>query len=281
MQALSSYNSDQHSAVDRALRALENRTQGLIADSLVSPGGFFARFVWADWPPELCGELESSVRAFRAQHREFRPVEMESADWDAVFHGWRTDAASVSAIAAGFSKHFGNRLLWVESEKDVRGRVAGQCMIEQIGKITLDLSWKDSLVLPPPSLSESDKEKFESGVKEVFQWAERRIRSVLDALHDCLQKLYGERFRGLYVFGSYARPDAGIELPGDSDLDVALILDEFQEAAKEIIATGQITSDLSLEHGLVISLIPVREADFKEKRTNFTRVLSQDAIRVG
>ncbi len=95
-----------------------------------------------------------------------------------------------------------------------------------------------------------------------------------------MEELYGDRFRGLYVFGSYARPDAGIELPEDSDLDVALILSEVESAYKEIDRFGQIVSDLSLEHGLVISLVPVREADFREGRTNFTRVISSYAIPV-
>ncbi len=103
---------------------------------------------------------------------------------------------------------------------------------------------------------------------------------MLDALHDRLKALYGERFRGLYVFGSYARPDAGIELPADSDLDVALVLSCFESAYKEIDRFSQITADLSLEHNLVISLIPVREADFREGQTNFTRVISEDAIPV-
>jgi len=43
---------------------------------------------------------------------------------------------------------------------------------------------------------------------------------------------------------------------------------------------GDFTYDLSLEHGLVISVIPIKEADFREGQTNFTRVISQYAVPV-
>ena len=134
---------------------------------------------------------------------------------------------------------------------------------------------------PPPNLSEADQKGFQSSHNIISHWAERRVRYILNALYDRLRQLYGERFRGLYVFGSYARHDAGVELPIDSDLDVALLLSEVESAGKEIQRYGQITADLSLQHGLVVSVIPVHELDFREGRTNFTRVISEYAIKVG
>ena len=104
--------------------------------------------------------------------------------------------------------------------------------------------------------------------------------TTLDTLNARLQPLYGERFKGLYVFGSYARPDAGIELSIDSDLDVALILSDFDSPFEERERYGDIVADLSLEHSLVISLVPLREADFREGHTNFTRVISAYAVPV-
>jgi predicted nucleotidyltransferase len=84
----------------------------------------------------------------------------------------------------------------------------------------------------------------------------------------------------LYVFGSYARPDAGIQLHESSDLDVALILSDFDTVYDERERFGDITYDLSLEHGLVISVVPIKETDFREGQTNFTRVISQYAVPV-
>ena len=75
-------------------------------------------------------------------------------------------------------------------------------------------------------------------------------------------------------------PDAGIDLGENSDLDVALILSDFDNLYDERKRIGDIVYDLSLEHVLVISVVPIREADFREGQTNFTRVISSYAIPV-
>ncbi len=281
MQALSSYNLDEHSMIGLALRAIEDADQGLTAESYFSERGPFARFVWPDWPDSLSSDLASRVEQLHSDHPELRRVKKGSQEWTAVFRDWRTDPASVAVIAQAFSKHFGkHRVVWVESERDARGRIGGHCRIKNLGEITLHLFWRDSSAVPLGVLEDSDSEAFQQSVSEVFRWAQQRIKPVLDTLHERLKELYGGRFRGLYVFGSYARPDAGIELTEASDLDVALALSHFESAYKEIDRFSQITADLSLQHDLVISLIPVREADFREGQTNFTRVISEYAIPV-
>ncbi len=306
MQALSSYSREKDAAIQPALQAMEDRQLGLTADSYFSERGLFARFVWPDWPQDLSEKLAAEVRAFRSQY-QLLPVDEGSDDWNGVFHGWRSDETSARAIASAFRKYFGQRLLWVESQRDIRGRIAAECMIKDLVQaqpvapgadspmhklmreslarreetpISLQLFWKDPMALPPGPMSNTDRELFRASTYEVFAWAGQRVRPILDALHDKLKRLYGERFRDLYVFGSYARPDAGVELPEDSDLDVAVILSEFENAYDEIRRFGDITADLSLEHSLVISVVPVREADYRERRTNFTRVISEYAIKV-
>jgi uncharacterized protein len=303
MQALSSYSPDKHPVVSRALAALESPPEGLTAGAWVTPTGSFARFVWPDLPIATSAKLGEQIAILHNRIAELglQPVPEESPDWNAVFHGWRTDLEAASAIEKAFSHYFPKRVLWVLSQKDMRGRIAAKCRVEGLGEavpapparllglggsqaplgiVTLDLSWKDSLVLPPRELSESDQRSLQSSLDAIFRWAGHRIRPVLEALRARLQQLYGERFRSLYVFGSYARPDAGIELPQDSDLDVALVLSNFDNAYDEITRFSEVVSDLSLEHDLVISVIPIREADYKEGHTNFTRVISEYAIPV-
>ena len=119
-----------------------------------------------------------------------------------------------------------------------------------------------------------------AATQEVWKWAERRIQVILDALQERLRALYGERFRGLYVFGSYARPDAGIQLPESSDLDVALILSDFDNLYEERERFNDMVFDLELEHSLAISVVPIRETDFHGGTTNFARVISEYAIPV-
>ena len=306
MQTLRSYNPAKHSAVQRSLEAFEDPVRGLTANTCLTAGGWFARFVWPDWPFELANEFSMKVEDFCRKH-ELLAIQEGSAEWNAVFHGWRSDPDSAEAIGKAFGRYFGERAQWVESEKDLRGRIAAQCMVqglllreglpmghpigeivegsaarraERHGYVSLDLSWKASAAVPPGPMSDSDKDAFLASTQEVFHWAAQRVRPVLDALHARLKNLYGERLRGLYVFGSYARPDAGIELPEDSDLDVALLLSDFENAYDEIKRIGEATYDLSLEHGLVVSVVPVREADYREGLTNFARVISSYAVPV-
>jgi len=306
MQALRSYNPAKHSAVQALLEGFEDPVRGLTADTPQTTAGWCARFVWPDWPVELTNEILIKVENFCTKH-ELLPVQEGSAEWNAVFHSWRSDPDSAQAIGKVFCKYFGERAQWVESEKDLRGRIAAQCMVqglllreplpmgsplreiveqsaarraERHGYVSLDLTWKDFAVVPPGPMSDSDMDAFSASTQEVFHWAAQRVRPVLDALHAKLKNLYGERLRGLYVFGSYAGPDAGIALPEDSDLDVALIVTDFESPYKEIERFSEITADLSLEHGLVISLVPIRESDFIQGKTNFIRVISEYAIRV-
>lgn len=102
------------------------------------------------------------------------------------------------------------------------------------------------------------------------------IRPVLEELHQGLAKLYGPRLRGLILYGSYAR---GEEKEG-SDLDLVFILDDFDRPAIEIHRTGQLVSDLSLEYGVTIALIPVREADWKQKKSLFLSNLRREGVAV-
>lgn len=306
MHALSSYNPEAHSVVGPALQALDDPSLGLTASSYFSLRGVLARFDWPDWPNFLCSSMADRVKGFHEHYSDLIPVGEGTSQWQAVFRGWRADPESAAVVGQAFSRRFSDRVDWVKSYRDTRGRIAASCMVRDLVKIpplqpdsvmsrifhelaaarlqtaacSLHLSWKDSVAVPPGTVAAEDYEAFQASVQEVFNWASSRIRPILDALHDRLKALYGERFRGLYVFGSYARPDAGIELPEDSDLDVALLLSDFESGYKEIDRFGEITSDLSLEHGLDISLVPVREADFREGRTNFARVISEYAIPV-
>jgi Nucleotidyltransferase domain. len=61
--------------------------------------------------------------------------------------------------------------------------------------------------------------------------------------------LYGQRLKGVYLFGSYARGD----YDDNSDVDVLIVLDSYESYWEELVRSGQLTSDLSLEYGLTIS----------------------------
>jgi predicted nucleotidyltransferase len=102
------------------------------------------------------------------------------------------------------------------------------------------------------------------------------LQHLLTDLKRQLTELYGDRLRGLYLFGSHARGEAR----EDSDIDVLMVLDEYESAFTEIERTGRIAGDLSLEHDCVISLIPMRQVAWVEQQTPFAFNVRQEGVPV-
>jgi len=100
------------------------------------------------------------------------------------------------------------------------------------------------------------------------------IREILPELKEALQKRYGTRLKSIMLFGSYAR---GEQMVG-SDIDIAIILDEFSHACTEIERTGDIVSSLSLKFDTLISLVPIKEQDWNKKRTGLILNIKRDGV---
>ena len=56
------------------------------------------------------------------------------------------------------------------------------------------------------------------------------VQLALKELQDYLAKVYGERLRGVYLYGSYARGD----FHPDSDIDVLIVLEGAANPGQEI-----------------------------------------------
>ncbi|MBI5700802.1 nucleotidyltransferase domain-containing protein [Candidatus Saganbacteria bacterium] len=91
-----------------------------------------------------------------------------------------------------------------------------------------------------------------------------------------LQELYHQRFKGMFLFGSYAH---GNEKP-ESDVDIGVIIDDYSDVCGEIDAMGGIASSLSLENNIVISLHPFREKDWINKKTPLILNLKKEGIAI-
>jgi predicted nucleotidyltransferase len=280
MQQISSFSDRDSAAVLRAVSQIESPESGFKADSLFMERCWYLRFTWPDWPKQRAKALAQEVNKFCGARPELHPVQQGSREWASVSHGWEADYESAEAIGDRFNRCFQGRVNWVESEKDHRGRIAAECSVEEVGEFQFDLSWRSSSIQPLAALKAEQYDAFREAGRQIMEWAASRIQPILDALKAKLQELYGDRFRGLYVFGSYARPDAGIKLPIDSDLDVAVVLTDFEDRFVERDRVSDVVADLSLTNDIVISLIPIREADYNEGRTNFTRVISEYAVPV-
>jgi predicted nucleotidyltransferase len=101
-----------------------------------------------------------------------------------------------------------------------------------------------------------------------------KVRSILGELKLRLVALYGERLRGVYLFGSYARDEAKEE----SDADILIVLDRVENYSREIDTTSELTSELSLEHDISLSRVFATEEQWRKGQTNFLQNLREEAV---
>ncbi|MFQ6132681.1 MAG: nucleotidyltransferase domain-containing protein [Armatimonadota bacterium] len=101
---------------------------------------------------------------------------------------------------------------------------------------------------------------------------EQSTAAILSELRKGLAHVYGRQLKDVILFGSYAR---GEQREG-SDLDVAMILSDFERPWPEIQRTGHLVSELSLRHGITISLIPVRERALRARGSPLARHIARE-----
>jgi len=78
-----------------------------------------------------------------------------------------------------------------------------------------------------------------------------------------LKPIYGERLKGLVLFGSWARNEAA----DDSDIDVAVVLDGPVKPGLEIDQMIDVITDINLEANVLLSVYPVSEDDFRNRKS--------------
>ncbi len=101
-----------------------------------------------------------------------------------------------------------------------------------------------------------------------------RIWKLVQELKEGLLRTYGEKLKGVYIYGSYARG----EERNDSDIDIMIVLDNYQSYGKEIDRTGELISRLSLEYGTSISRVLMKENQWKESDTPLLRNIRVDGV---
>jgi predicted nucleotidyltransferase len=89
-----------------------------------------------------------------------------------------------------------------------------------------------------------------------------------------LERIYGARLYGVYLYGSAARD----QLTPDSDIDIAVVLDEVVDSFTEHERIGQLGSDLSLEYDTLVSFLFVSDADFRKGRFAVHQFIKEEGI---
>lgn len=102
----------------------------------------------------------------------------------------------------------------------------------------------------------------------------RDPKALLREIKTGLETLYGERLRGVYLYGSYARGEPELE----SDVDVLVVLDDVVSYAREIERTSELVGGLSLRYGVSVSRVFVPLGAWLQGDTPFLTLARSEAI---
>ena len=91
-----------------------------------------------------------------------------------------------------------------------------------------------------------------------------------------LEKIYGPRLRGVYLYGSAARD----QLTPESDIDVAVVLDRIPDRSREHERTSHLGSEISLECGTVVLFFFAEEGDLDKGRFAIHQAIKEEGIRL-
>jgi predicted nucleotidyltransferase len=100
------------------------------------------------------------------------------------------------------------------------------------------------------------------------------ISNLLEELKSGLKDLYQDRLCDVFLFGSYARGEQDAE----SDLDIMIILNNYERYGEELDRTSYIISNLSLKYGVSISTIFFSKQEWLVADTPLLRNVRLEAV---
>lgn len=104
---------------------------------------------------------------------------------------------------------------------------------------------------------------------------ERAIEIVRE-FHERLSAIYGDRLRGVYLYGSYARNEAN----EDSDIDVAVVLAGPVKRREERKRVIELVSDFCLRENCLLLPFFLAEDDLRQQPFEIHRSIARDGVLV-
>ncbi|MDI6884788.1 MAG: nucleotidyltransferase domain-containing protein [archaeon] len=88
------------------------------------------------------------------------------------------------------------------------------------------------------------------------------IKPILEEVKKKLKEIYGEKLRGVILYGSYSRGD----FSEGSDIDLIILLEDMKDPITEREKYFNEIWELDLKYDTVISIIPFKEEEYKTRR---------------
>jgi len=89
-----------------------------------------------------------------------------------------------------------------------------------------------------------------------------------------LVRIYGDKLKAVYLYGSYARGDYR---PG-SDVDVMILLSDYKNYWEELRRSTELASDISLEYEVTVSRLIMKEIQWKQSDMPVLRNIRKDGV---
>jgi len=93
-------------------------------------------------------------------------------------------------------------------------------------------------------------------------------------LKEGLVRIYGDRLKAVYLYGSYARGD----YRQGSDVDVMILLNDYKNYWEELRRSTELASDISLEYDVTVSRLIMKEIQWKESDTPVLRNIHKEGV---
>lgn len=103
-----------------------------------------------------------------------------------------------------------------------------------------------------------------------------QLQQLLVEVKSELLKIYDNQLVAVILYGSYARGEAG----ANSDVDIVMVLKDYERDFIEIDRTGELIARLSLDYDIIVALLPLREKDWREKDPAYLKNLRRDGVFV-
>jgi uncharacterized protein len=91
-----------------------------------------------------------------------------------------------------------------------------------------------------------------------------------------IREIYHERLQQVILYGSMARGDAGSQ----SDMDLLVVLDGHVQPGREIDRMIDVITDINLETGELLSVLPISMEDYAESRSPLLINIRKEGISV-
>ena len=100
------------------------------------------------------------------------------------------------------------------------------------------------------------------------------IRKLMKELKEGLIRIYGDKLKAVYLYGSYARGD----YRQGSDVDVMILLSDYRNYWEELRRSTELASDISLEYDVTVSRLIMKEIQWKESDMPVLRNIHKEGV---